>query len=69
MKDGTDVKPQGGSGGGSWDPDTRLATVVYSCWTNVLDPDQIVGISFYSGYELNDQGYRVKKPYYYIPLE
>ena len=69
LKDGTDVKPQGGSGGGSWDPDTRLTTVVYSCWTNVLDPDQIVGISFYSGYELNDQGYLVKKPYYYIPLE
>ena len=63
------MKPQGGSGGGSWDPDTRLGTEVYSCWTNVLDPDQIVGVSFYSGYELNDQGYRVKKPYYYIPLE
>lgn len=69
LKDGTDVMGQGGGGGGSWDPDTRLATVVYNCWTNVLDPDQIVGISFYSGYELNDQGYRVEKPYYYIPLE
>ena len=69
LKDGTDVMGQGGGGGGSWDPDTRLATVVYNCWTNVLDPDQIVGVSFYSGYELNDQGYRVEKPYYYIPLE
>lgn len=69
LKDGTDVMAQGGGGGGSWDPDTRLNTEVYSCWTNILDPNQIVGVSFYSGYELNDQGYRVEKPYYYIPLE
>lgn len=69
LKDGTDVMAQGGGGGGSWDPDTRLCTKVYSCWTNILDPNQIVGVSFYSGYELNDQGYRVEKPYYYVPLE
>ena len=69
LKDGTDVMAQGGGGGGSWDPDTRLNTEVYSCWTNILDPNQIVGVSFYSGYELNDQGYRVEKSYYYIPLE
>ena len=35
----------------------------------ILDPSQIAGMYFYAGYELNEQGYRVDKPYYYIPFE
>ena len=35
----------------------------------VLDPEQIAGVSFYNGSELNDQGKLVSKPYYYIPFE
>lgn len=69
LKDGSDIEAQGGGSGVSWDPDTHLYTTIASCWTTVLDPEQIVGISFYSGYELNEQGYRVEKPYYYVPLE
>lgn len=68
LKDGSDITAWG-RGTLSWDADTHQYTEVSCAWTTVLDPDQIVGVSFYSGYELNDQGYRVDKPYYYIPLE
>lgn len=67
-KDGTDMFVNGG-GPQSWDPEHHQYTVIIGALATVLDPEQIVGISFYPAYELNAQGSQVDKPYYYIPLE
>lgn len=68
LKDGTDIEVYG-PGSSSWDPDTRIYTTFDSALNTILDPEQIVGMSFYAGYDLNEQGYRVDRPYYYIPFE
>ena len=68
LKDGTDIRPFG-NGGGSWDADTHTYTCIEHTLNMVLDPEQIAGVSFYNGSELNDQGKRVSKPYYYVPFE
>ena len=67
-KDGTDMFVNGG-GPQSWDPEHHQYTVIICALATVLDPEQIVGISFYPAYEPNEQGSRVDKPNYYIPLE
>ena len=69
LKDGTDILEFGGTGGGEWDPDSHLYTAITRSMNTILDPSQIAGVYFYAGYELNEQGYRVDKPYYYIPFE
>ena len=68
LKDGTDIRPYG-NGGGSWDADSHTYTCIKHTLNIVLDPEQIAGVSFYNGSELNDQGKRVSKPYYYVPFE
>lgn len=68
LKDGTDIRPYG-NGGGSWDADSHTYTCIEHTLNIVLDPEQIAGVSFYNGSELNDQGKRVSKPYYYVPFE
>ena len=69
LKDGTDIHVYGMIGGGQWDEENRLWIVTENCLNVILDPSQIAGMYFYAGYELNEQGYRVNKPYYYIPFE
>lgn len=69
LRDGTELTEIGSSGGGSWDPETRTLTRTANSLQIILDPDQIMGMYFYAGYELNEKGYRVDKPYYYIPFE
>lgn len=69
LRDGTDITEIGSSGGGSWDPETRTLTRTANSLRVILDPSQVVGMYFYAGYELNEKGYRVDKPYYYIPFE
>ena len=68
LKDGTDIRPYG-DGSGSWNADSHTYTCIEHTLNIVLDPEQIAGVSFYNGSELNDQGKRVSKPYYYIPFE
>ena len=51
------------------DADTHTYTCIEHTLNMVLDPEQIAGVSFYNGSELNDQGKRVSKPYYYVPFE
>ena len=67
-KDGTDMFVNG-RGLQSWDPEHHQYTVIICSLTTVLDPEQIVGISFYPAYELNERGSQADKPHYYIPLE
>lgn len=55
LKDGTDI-PVNGRGTGQWDPERRLYTVILCALDTVLDPSQIVGMSFYSEPKLNAQG-------------
>ena len=68
LKDGTEILEFGGTGDGGWNPDSHLYTAITRSMNTILDPSQIAGIYFYAGYGLNEQGYRVDKPYYYIPL-
>ena len=69
LKDGTDMHVFGYNGSGDWDPDAHTYTTVDSSLNTILDPEQIVGMSFYAGYDLNEQGYRVDRPYHYVPFE
>ena len=69
LKDGTEILEYGGTGDGEWNPDSHLYTAITRSMNTILDPSQIAGMYFYAGYELNEQGYRVDKPYYYIPFE
>lgn len=69
LMDGTVIQDYGSSGHGEWDAEKHLYTDTQQSLNIVLDPDQIVGMYFYAGYELNEQGYRVDKPYYYVPFE
>ncbi|MGM9589333.1 MAG: DUF4179 domain-containing protein [Faecousia sp.] len=68
LKDGTDIQVYG-DGAAQWNPELRQYTDTTHALNTILDPSQIAGMYFYAGYELNEQGYRVNKPYYYIPLE
>ena len=67
LKDGTDLYEIGG-GAGRWDAEKQLVTTVSTNLSTVLDPEQIAGMYFYAGYDLNENGYRVDRPYYYVPL-
>lgn len=69
LKDGTDIQNPSGSGSGEWDAENHLFTQIHSALGTVLDPEQVAGLYFYAGSELNEEGFRVEKPYYYIPLE
>lgn len=69
LKDGTDTQIPGGVGSGGWDAENHLFTETLGSLGTVLDPEQIAGLYFYAGYELNEKGFRVEKPYYYVPLE
>ena len=69
LKDGTDIQNPSGSGSGEWDAENHLFTEIHSALGTVLDPEQVAGLYFYAGSELNEEGFRVEKPYYYIPLE
>lgn len=69
LKDGTDLAVHGSMGGASWDSDPHVYTSIDTSLDTILDPSQIAGMSFFSGYELDEQGHRVHKPYYYIPFE
>ena len=69
LKDGTDIQNPSGSGSGEWDAENHLFTQTHSALGTVLDPEQVAGLYFYAGSELNEEGFRVEKPYYYIPLE
>ena len=69
LKDGTDIQNPSGSGSGGWDAENHLFTETLGSLGTVLDPEQIAGLYFYAGYDLNEEGFRVEKPYYYIPLE
>lgn len=69
LKDGTDFKVHGGMGGASYDSDSHVYTSINTSLNTILNPSQIAGMSFYSGYELDEQGHRVDKSYYYIPFE
>ena len=69
LKDGSEILGYSGSGRGEWDSENHLYTDTQHSLETILDPEQIVGMYFYAGYELNEQGYRVEKPYYYIPFE
>lgn len=69
LKDGTDIQNPSGSGSGEWDAENHLFTEIHSALGTVLDPGQIAGLYFYAGSELNEEGFRVEKPYYYISLE
>ena len=66
LKDGTDIQVDG-RGYSQWDPERRLYTVITCALDTVLDPNQIAGMSFNTGYELTEQGYQVYKSY--IPFE
>ncbi len=68
LKDGTDIRFSG-RGSRQWDPERHLYTIIRCALDTVLDPSQIVGMSFYSQYELDEQGYPVEKPHYYVPFE
>ena len=68
LKDGTDVLEFAGGGRSSWDAKTRRYTVLTQSSGAIFDPEQIAGIYFFAGYEINDRGIREDKPYYYIPL-
>lgn len=68
LKDGTDAQILVGSGSGEWDAENHLLTEIQSALGTVLDPEQIAGLYFYAGSELNEEGFRVEKPYYYVPL-
>ncbi len=67
LKDGTDANAYGG--GGRWDGENRTYTCVSTSLVDILDPEQVVGMYFYAGYFINEEGYREDKPYYYIPFE
>ncbi len=67
LKDGTDANAYGG--GGRWDTENRTYTCVSTSLVDILDPEQVVGMYFYAGYFINEEGYREDKPYYYIPFE
>lgn len=67
LKDGNYVQAFSPSGG-KWDSENHLYTDAQFSLNIILDPSQIVGMYFYSGYELNEQRYRVLKPFNYIPL-
>lgn len=69
LKDGTVIQDYGSSGHGEWNAEKHLYTDTQHSLNIVLNPDQIVGMYFYAGYELDEQGFRVDKPYYYVPLE
>lgn len=69
LKDGTDIQNPSGSGSGEWNAENHLFTEIHSALGTVLDPEQIAGLYFYAGSELNEEGFRVEKPYYYISLE
>ena len=68
LKDGTEILEFGSTGYGEWNPESHLYTAITRSMNTILDPSQIAGMYFYAGYELNEQGYRVDKPYYYIPF-
>lgn len=68
LKDGTDIRVDG-RGRSQWDPERRLYTVITCALDTVLDPSQIAGMSFYTGYERNAQGDWVTKPFCYVPFE
>ena len=68
LTDGTEILEFGGTGYGEWNPESHLYTAITRSMNTILDPSQIAGMYFYAGYELNEQGYRVDKPYYYIPF-
>lgn len=67
LKDGSDLEING-RGSGRWDPERRLYTVIQCALDTVLDPSQIVGMSFYSEPKLNEQGVWGNE-LYYIPFE
>lgn len=64
----TVIQDYGSSGHGEWDAEKHLYTDTQQSLNIVLDHDQIVGMYFYAGYELNEQGYRVDKTPYYVPF-
>lgn len=68
LKDGTEILEFGSTGYGEWNPESHLYTAITRSMNTILDPSQIAGMYFYAGYELNEQGYRVDKPYYYVPF-
>lgn len=70
LKDGTDITVFGSTGGGHWEPD-QPNVYIDECSTlnTILDPSQIAGIYFYDGSKIDEQGWRVEKPYAYVALE
>lgn len=66
LKDGSFV-PVFGMNGGYDLKGNRITTGAY-CLNTILNPEDIEGLYFYNGSELDNNGYRVEKPYYYIPL-
>lgn len=65
LKNGTEMFVNG-MGVESWDADRHQLTVVTGALDTVLDPEQIVGISFFPG---SVQGVWEDRPNIYIPLE
>lgn len=68
LKDGTDIDVYG-QGGGTWDAENHLYTDEQNTLNVILNPDEIAGMYFYAGYELDAQGYRVDREPYYIPFQ
>lgn len=70
LKDGTDLDVFGMTGSGDWDEENRLYINTDYSLNVILDPSQIAGMYFFDGYEpeLDAQGRKVPKPYYYIPF-
>lgn len=69
MADGTVTTAFGGSSPISWDPETHLMTLLTYPGDTVVDPEQIVGINYFAGYEINERGFREDKPYYFVSLQ
>lgn len=68
LKDGTNIDVYG-QGGGTWDAENHLYTDEQNTLNVILNPDEIAGMYFYAGYELDAQGYRVDKEPYYVSFE
>ena len=70
LRDGTDLDVFGMTGSGDWDEENRLYINTDYSLNVILDPSQIAGMYFFDGYEpeLDAQGRKVPKPYYYIPF-
>lgn len=68
LKDGTNIDVYG-QGGGTWDAENHLYTDKQNSLNVILNPNEIVGMYFSSGIELDAQGYRVDKAPYYVSFE